>query len=165
MVSTLRIPFDGDRPLVLRGASSFLLVGRAGEKFPLIIGTDTEELVQGIYPGDLIVVSAPDGGVIPPALYLIEMVRTYHTPVIALGKDHPAGRRLSYVLSAAEKIEMRCDIRRGTHPDQYLLCSADEFSGMVLYADGDELVVENCRTSITATVLCWDMSISEECIR
>ncbi len=165
MKSILRIPFSGNRPVLLRGASSFLLVGRAEEKFPLIIGTETGELVQGIYPGDLIIVSAPEGGEVPPALYLLEMVRTYHTPVIALGKDHPAGRRLSYVVSAADRIEMRCDIRRGTHPDQHLLCSADEFAGMVLSADGDELVVENCRSTLTAAVLHWDLTVSEEKLR
>ena len=165
MESILRIPFSGNRPVLLRGTSSFLLVGRAEEKFPLIIGTETGELVQGIYPGDLIIVSAPEGGEVPPALYLLEMVRTYHTPVIALGKDHPAGRRLSYVVSAADRIEMLCDILRGTHPDQHLLCSADEFVGMVLSAEGNELVAENCRARITAAVLHWDLSLTEEIVR
>ena len=165
MKSILRIPFAGNRPVLLRGASSFLLVARATEKFPLIIETDTEELVQGIYPGDLIVVSAPEGGEIAPALYLLEMVKTYHTPVIALGKNHPASRRLSYVISAAERIEMRCDIRRGTHPEQHLLCAADEFAGMVLSAEGNELVISQVRSEITASILSWTLTFSETEIR
>ncbi|HJK53751.1 MAG TPA: alpha/beta hydrolase, partial [Methanocorpusculum sp.] len=69
MPKTLRIPFVRDDPILIRGCSSFLLVARSREKFPLIIETDDEELVQGVYPSDLIVVSAPEGGEIPPALY------------------------------------------------------------------------------------------------
>lgn len=161
MPETIRVPFVRDNPILIRGHSSFLIAARDREKFPLIIETDTEELVQGVYPGDLIVVSAPEGGETVPALYLLEMVRTYHTPVIALGKDHPASRRLSYVVSAAERIEMRCDIRRGTHPEQNLLCAADEFTGMMLYTDGNELVIENCREELRLSHLAWNLSLAE----
>ena len=162
MPKTIRIPFLGNSPILIRGYSSFLLAARAQEKFPLIIETDTEELVQGVHPGDLILVSAPEGGGVAPALYLLEMVQTHHIPVIALGKNHPASKRLSYVVSAAERIELRCDIRRGTHPEQHLLCTADEFTGMLLYTDGEELVIENCRGEITASVLSWTLSLTEE---
>ena len=161
MPKTLRITFVRDDPILIRGCSSFLLVARSREKFPLIIETDDEELVQGVYPGDLIVVSAPEGGEIPPALYHLEMVNTYHTPVIALGKDHPASRRLSYVISAAERIEMRCDIRRGTHPEQHLLCAADEFTGMILYAEEEDLVIENCREELRLSYMTWNLSLAE----
>ncbi|MDV0443279.1 alpha/beta hydrolase [Methanorbis rubei] len=161
MPRTIRIPFTGGDPVLIRGRSSFLLVARATEKFPLIIETDTEELVQGVYPNDLIVVSAPEGGEVVPALYLLEMVATHHLPVIALGKSHPASRRISYVVSAAEKIEMRCDIRRGTHPEQHLLCTADEFAGMILFANENNLVIENCREEISVSQLVWELSITE----
>ncbi|MDU9375695.1 hypothetical protein McpSp1_02740 [Methanocorpusculaceae archaeon Sp1] len=161
MPKTIRIPFTGDKPILIRGRSAFLLVARAKEKFPLVIETDTEELVQGIFPDDLIVVSAPEGGEVMPALYLLEMVATHHLPVIALGKNHPASRRISYVVSAAEKIEMRCDIRRGTHPEQHLLCTADEFAGMILFAEKNSLVIENCREEISASQLVWEISVAE----
>lgn len=162
MTGEIRIPFIGDMPVVVKGSSSFLLINRAFEKFPLMIETDTEEIVQGVYPGDLIVVSAPEGGDILPALYLLELVRTHHLPVIALPKTHPAGKRLSYVMSAAEKIEMRCDIKRGTHPEQNLLCSADEFTGMTLFADGEELVIENAREGISVSCIQWESSFTEK---
>jgi len=161
MPKTIRIPHFGNEPILIRGRSSFLLAACIREKFPLIIETDDEELVQGVYPGDLIVVSAPEGGETAPALYLLEMVKTYHTPVIALGKDHPASRRLSYVVSAAERIEMRCDIRRGTHPEQHLLCAADEFTGMILYVEENELVIENCREELGLSRLAWNLSLAE----
>ncbi len=161
MTGDLRVPLRGDRPVIIRGTSSFLVISRALEKFPLLIETDTDEIVQGVYPGDLIIVSAPEGGEVLPALYLLEMVRTYHLPVIALPKTHPAGKRLSYVVSAAEKIEMRCDIKRGTHPEQHLLCSADEFTGMTLFADGNDLVIENPRSGISVSHVQWDPAFTE----
>jgi hypothetical protein len=161
MTGDLRVPLRGDQPVIIRGTSSFLVISRAFEKFPLLIETDTDEIVQGVYPGDLIIVSAPEGGEVLPALYLLEMVRTYHLPVIALPKTHPAGKRLSYVVSAAKKIEMRCDIKRGTHPEQHLLCSADEFTGMTLFADGDDLVIENPRPGISVSHIQWDPAFTE----
>ncbi len=162
MTGDLRVPLKGDQPVIIRGTSSFLVISRAFEKFPLLIETDTDEIVQGVYPGDLIIVSAPEGGEVLPALYLLEMVRTYHLPVIALPKTHPAGKRLSYVVSAAEKIEMRCDIKRGTHPEQHLLCSADEFTGMTFFADGDDLVIENPRPGISVSHIQWDPAFTEK---
>lgn len=145
MKDVLKVPFKGDNPIVIKGRSSFLLVSKVLKKFPLLIETEDEEIVQGVAVGDIIMVSAPEGGEILPALYLSEMVKTYHTPVIALSKTHPASARLSYVVSANDKIEMRCDIKRGTHPKQNLLCSSNEFTGMVLYAENDLLVIENAR--------------------
>lgn len=161
MTGDLRVPLRGDQPVIIRGTSSFLVISRAFEKFLLLIETDTDEIVQGVCPGDLIIVSAPEGGEVLPALYLLEMVRTYHLPVIALPKTHPAGKRLSYVVSAAENIEMRCDIKRGTHPEQHLLCSADEFTGMTLFADGDDLVIENPRPGISVSHIQWDPAFTE----
>jgi hypothetical protein len=161
MPKTIRAPFLRDNLFILRGSSAFLLVARIAEKFPLFIETNNEELIQGIYPGYLIAVSAPEGGEITPALYLLEMVKTYHAPVISLGKDHPASMRLSYVVSAADRIEMRCDIRRGTHPEQHLLCAADEFSGMIIYAKDDELVIENSCEELKLSYLTWKLSLAE----
>ena len=162
MTGDLRVPLRGDQPVIIRGTASFLVISKAFEKFPLLIETDTDEIVQGVYPGDLVIVSAPEGGEVLPALYLLEMVRTYHLPVIALPKTHPAGKRLSYVVSAAEKIEMRCDIKRGTHPEQHLLCSADEFTGMTFFADVDDLVIENPRPGISVTHIQWDPAFTEK---
>ncbi len=59
MTGDLRVPFPGDQPVIIRGTTSFLLIAKAVEKFPLLIETDTEELVQGVYPGDMIIVSIP----------------------------------------------------------------------------------------------------------
>jgi hypothetical protein len=161
MPKTVRVPFLRDDPIILRGDVSFLLVACVAEKFPLMIETDNEELIQGVYPGDLIIASALEGGEIAPALFLLEMVKTYHTPVIVLGKNHPASRRLPCVISAATRIEMRCDIHSGTHPEQHLLCTTDEFTGMILYSDGNELVIENSPERLKVSRLTWNLSLTE----
>jgi hypothetical protein len=57
---------------------------------------------------------------------------------------------------------MRCDIKRGTHPEQNLLCSADEFTGMTLFADGEELVIENARDGISVSCIQWESSFTEK---
>jgi hypothetical protein len=121
-----------DGLLLIRGDDSFLLLGMAEEKFSLCIETSTEEFCQGVTPGDIIVVSAPEGGAVEPALMLMELVRTWHVPLLVLPKDHPGSRRISRVVSVAPEIHTSCSIRRGTHPEQHLICTSDELAGMVL---------------------------------
>jgi hypothetical protein len=118
--------------LLIRGKDSFVLVGKAEEQFPLCIETSTEEFSLGVMPGDLIVVSAPEGGALEPALMLMDLVRKYHVPLLVLPKDHPGSRRISRVVSVAPEIHTSCSIRRGTHPEQHLICASAGLSGMVL---------------------------------
>ena len=51
-----------DEHILIRSDPSFLLVSRAGYRFPLCIETATDEYCQLLEPDDLIVVSAPEGG-------------------------------------------------------------------------------------------------------
>jgi hypothetical protein len=125
-----------DGLLLIRGDHSFLLVGIAEEQFSLCIETSTEEFCQGVVPGDVIAVSAPEGGPVEPALMLMELVRTWHVPLLVLPKDHPGSRRISRVVSVAPEIHTSCSIRRGTHPGQHLICSSDELAGMVMRGTG-----------------------------
>jgi hypothetical protein len=125
-----------DGLLLIRGSRSFLLVGRAEEQFSLCIETSAEEFCQGVVPDDIIVVSAPEGGALEPALMLMELVRTWHVPLLVLPRDHPGSRRISRVVSVAPEIHTNCSIRRGTHPEQHIVCSSDELSGMVLKGTG-----------------------------
>jgi hypothetical protein len=118
--------------LLIRGEHSFLLVGKAGSCFTLFIETAGDEYCQTVEPDDLVVVSVPDGGEIEPARMLLELVRTYHVPLVVLPKGHPGSRRLSMVVSVAPEILCACQIQRGTHPEQHLLCSSDELAGIRL---------------------------------
>jgi hypothetical protein len=121
-----------DELLLIRGQQSFLLVALVRESFGLCIETSRDEYCQGVEAGDLVVVSAPEGGAIEPALMLIDLVRTFHVPLLVLPKNHPGSRRISYVVSVGPEIFTSCSIQRGTHPDQHLICSSDELSGITM---------------------------------
>jgi hypothetical protein len=118
--------------LLAKGAHSFLLAAPVREGFALCIETAAEEFVQGVHAGDVVVVSAPGGGPVQPALMLLELVRTYHLPLVVLPKNHPGSKRIPYVVSVAPEILTSCAIVRGTHPEQHLVCSSDELAGLVV---------------------------------
>jgi hypothetical protein len=121
-----------DEVLLIKGRQSFLLVAKVKNRFGLCIETTHDEYVQGVEYGDLVVVSAPEDGAIEPALMLIELVRSFHVPLLVLPKDHPGSKRISYVVSVGPEIFTSCSIQRGTHPDQHLICSSDELAGITL---------------------------------
>jgi hypothetical protein len=121
-----------DELLLIRGRESFLIVAKVKSGFGLCIETSEDEYCQGVEPGDLVVVSAPEDGAIEPALMLVDLVRTFHLPLLVLPKNHPGSKRISYVVSVGPEIFTSCSIQRGTHPDQHLLCSSDELAGITL---------------------------------
>ena len=121
-----------DELLLIRGKKSFLLIALVKNRFGLCIETSHDEYCQGVDSGDLIVVSAPEDGAVEPAMMLIDLVRTYHVPLLVLPRDHPGSRRISYVVSAGPEIFTSCSIQRGTHPEQHLICSSDELAGITL---------------------------------
>jgi hypothetical protein len=121
-----------DKLLLIRKGPSFLMIGKAQERFSLCIETSSDEYCQTVEPDDLIVVSAPDGGEPEAAAMLVELVRRHHTPLIVLPKDHPGSRRLRYVVSVGLVITTDCTILRGTHPEQHLVCASENLSGMML---------------------------------
>jgi hypothetical protein len=143
-----------DGYLHLKGEYSFILVAKVRSPFGLCIETADGEFVQGIHIEDLIAVSAPEGGPIEPAVMLIEMVRAYHMPLVVLPKGHPGSKRLRWVVSAGERIEMNCGIQRGTHPEQHLLCSSGEFAGTLLTGVSGGVHVDNPPSGILAEYLC-----------
>ncbi len=136
------IPLHNDF-LIIRKEPSFLAVSRAGNRFSVCIETPSEEYCQAVGPDDLIVVSAPEGGGIGAAIMLTELVRHYRTPLVALPKNHPGSRRLKYVVSAGPVIRTDCQILRGTHPEQHLICASAALSGIILRGEGGGVSVEN----------------------
>jgi hypothetical protein len=127
----------GDRVLLVQGDHSFLLAGRALSDFSLFIESFDGEDCRRVSPDDLVVVSAPEGGETEPARMLLELVRRYHLPLLVLPKDHPGSGRLPLVVSVSRTLHLSCDIRRGTHPEQHLLCSSGELAGITLKGTGD----------------------------
>ncbi|WOX54859.1 MULTISPECIES: alpha/beta hydrolase [unclassified Methanoculleus] len=133
----------GDELLLIRGECSFLLVAKAGSRFPLCIETPDDEYCLAVDPDDLVAVSMPEGGPVEQARMMLELVRRYHVPLVVLPKDHPGSKRLSMVVSVAPEILLACDIRRGTHPGQHLLCSSGEFSGVSIAGIPGGVAVKN----------------------
>ncbi|MEI8330980.1 MAG: alpha/beta hydrolase [Methanomicrobiales archaeon] len=130
------LPLD-DEFLLISGKHSFLLVAKTSTRFALCLETPADEYVQRVNSGDLVVVSAPDGGPVEPAMMLIELVRTYHMPLLVLEKDHPGSKRITRVISVSPEISTSCSIERGTHPGQHLVCSGDELAGITLSSIDD----------------------------
>ena len=148
--------------LLIRGEQSFLLVGKATDRFSLCIETSTEEFCQGVIPGDVIVVSAPEGGAVEPALMLLELVRTYHVPLLVLPRNHPGSRRVSRVVSVDKEVHTSCSITRGTHPEQHLVCSSDELAGLSIRGISGGFELEGLPAGLSLQTvnyrLLWDSS-------
>jgi hypothetical protein len=147
----------GDEIALLQGKESFLLVARAGSRFCLCIESSTGEYCQGVDPTDLIVVSAPEGGEVEPGIMLIELVRKYHLPLIVLPKDHPGSKRLSYVVSVGPEIHADCSIRRGTHPEQHVICANDELHGLTIATSAEGFEVSSIPDGVTLKRLQFQM--------
>jgi hypothetical protein len=148
----MRYPL-GEGILLVQGNHSFLLAGRALSAFSLYIETFRDELREEVSPDDLVVVSAPEGGDTEPARMLLELVRRYHMPLLVLPKDHPGSGRLPLVVSVAGSLTLSCDIRRGTHPDQHLLCSSGELAGITLRGDRGGIEVGGVPPSVRISSL------------
>src|SRR5512137_91781 len=144
----MKYPLE-DGFLLIRGNNSFLLIGMAKDQFSLCIETSAEEFCQGVMPGDVIVVSAPEGGDLEPALLLMELVRTYHVPLLVLPRDHPGSRRISRVVSVDKEVHTSCSIVRGTHPEQHLVCSSDELSGLSIRGASGGLEITGMPADVT----------------
>lgn len=138
----------GDELLLIEGSSSFLLVGRALTRFALCIETAEDEICQTVEADDLIAVSAPEGGNLRQAWMLLELVRTYHMPLVVLSGSHPGSRRLKMVVSAGPEVLLNCGIVRGTHPEQHLLCTSEELSGMRILGEDGGVVIEGAPEEI-----------------
>jgi hypothetical protein len=151
-------PLEGEF-LLIRGACSFLLVAQTGACFALCIETADQEFCQTLEPQDLIAASAPEGGALEPAVMLIEFVRKYRMPVTVLSRNHPGSKRFSYLVSAGPEIQTHCSIRRGTHPEQHLICSHDELSGIVLKGISGGVSISNLPEGVSLQRLHYQFSM------
>jgi hypothetical protein len=125
----MNIPLFRDL-LLIEGEHSFILVGRVLESFILHLETLHAEIEQPLAPDDVVVVSAPEGGPVRMAVMLLEMVRSYHMPLVVLPRDHPGSPHIRMVVSAGPEVVGNCAIRRGTHPEQHLICTSEELAGI-----------------------------------
>ena len=148
----MNVPF-GKGILQIEGTHSFLLAAQVLRAFSLCIETAADEYCQGVSAGDLVVVSAPEGGPTEPAVMLLELVRTYHLPLLVLPRNHPGSKRIHYVVSVGPEIFTSCSIVRGTHPEQHLVCSSDELGGIRFTGTLDGIALDNLPAGVSYDVI------------
>lgn len=139
--------------LLIEGTRSFVLAGIIGRRFPLCLETMTGEVCTTLEQGDIVAVSAPEGGPLEPAVMLLELVRSYQLPLLVLPPGHPGSKRLRFIVSAASEISLSCAIQRGTHPEQHLLCSSDELAGTLLMKKEGGIEVRNLPPEIRTALI------------
>ena len=120
---------------------AFILIGQVSRRFALCIELQEREVCQTLMEGDMVAVSAPEGGELRHAAMLLELVRSYRQPLLVLPKDHAGSKRLSMVVSAGSEIIPKCTIIRGTHPEQNVICSSEELSALSFHASKDGVKV------------------------
>jgi hypothetical protein len=126
------IPLISDEMLILRGKEGTLGMVKAGDHTQYFIETEKEEILLALEPEDILVASGfgTDEKTLNGIKCVLYMIREVGSPFIVLPKNHPASNRLKVVVSAGGKIRLSCSITPGTHPEQDILCGADEFHGL-----------------------------------
>lgn len=121
--------------VLLRGNEGTIGIVKAGENNQFFLETDTEEIILALDPEDLLVASGfgTDKKIINGLKCVLYMIREVGSPFIVLPKKHPASKRLKIVVSAGSKTRISCSIIPGTHPEQDILCGADEFDGIEIF--------------------------------
>jgi hypothetical protein len=126
------IPLSIDELLLIRGREGTLGIIKVGDNNQFFLETEKEEIILALDPDDLLVASgfSTDQKTINGLKCVLYMIREVGSPFIVLPKEHPASKRLKIVVSAGGRTRISCSIIPGTHPEQDILCGADEFDGI-----------------------------------
>jgi hypothetical protein len=112
-------------------------VAKFAKNGQIFIGTpDKDEIVMFLEEEDIIAVSSLNDGPYSEdgIKSLIFLLRDVGTPLVVLPSDHPTSKRLPMVASCGEKVRLDCNITPGTHPEQEILCTCDDLSGVEIKA-------------------------------
>ena len=147
-----RIPLDADEILFVRSADGVIGVVKSGAARQLFIETVDDEIVMTVDPEDLLVASgfSNDRTTTNAIICTLALIRDSGSPLIVLPKHHPASTRLKVVASVGRRTVLRCDIEKGTHPEQDVLCGSLGLNGLevssveghVVLRGDDSLTVE-----------------------
>jgi len=134
----MRISIKEDEIAYLCGRSGTIALAKTLGNF-FYLETEKEEIVLFTERDDLMVASAFGvGDKIRRGLKCtIYQIRELGAPLIVLPKGHPASPRLKTVISIGSKTRLSCEIQPGTHPEQEILCSSDEFHNQEVLAEPD----------------------------
>ena len=126
----------GEKEILFLSHNEYLLgvVKSLGKSF--LLETEKEEIILGTGNEDIICVSSLVDNeklkhVMISTLYSL---RELSFPLIILNKGHPASKRLKLVFGFGNRIILDSCIEAGTHPDQHLLCSTEDLSGITVVA-------------------------------
>lgn len=132
-----KIPLQYDEIIFLKGNTGTVGVAKFGKNGHIFIGTpDKEEIVMFLEQDDIIAVSAlnSDPQSEDGIKSLIFLLREMGAPLVVLPSDHPTSQRLTMVASCGENVRLDCEITPGTHPEQDILCTCDDLSGVEIKA-------------------------------
>jgi hypothetical protein len=135
-----RIPLGADEILFVRSVDGVIGVVKSGAVRQLFIETVDDEIVMTVDPEDLLVASgfSNDRTTTNAIICTLALIRDSGSPLIVLPKHHPASARLKVVASVGKRTVLRCDIQKGTHPEQDVLCGSPGLNGLeVSSVEGD----------------------------
>ena len=143
MDKSIFIPLRNDEIIFVSKNDYFLgIVKSLGKSF--LMETDNEEIVLGTGNDDILAVSSlvSDKKIKSIMISSLYSLREFSFPLIILKKGHPASKKLKLVFGCGEKILLDSCIEAGTHPDQHLLCSTEDLTGLCILArkDGIEII-------------------------
>ncbi len=125
-----------DELLLAHGTGGVIGIAKSGRTRQLFIETVDEELVMTVDADDLFVASAFEDtlAMVTAIKCTLFLIRDLSSPLIVLPSHHPASSRLKVVASVGKRTAVRCDIRKGTHPEQDVLCGAPGLDGLEITA-------------------------------
>jgi hypothetical protein len=132
----LFIPLNNEEILFLSYNDYLVgIVKSLGKSF--LLETEKEEIVLGTGNNDILCVSSlvKDKRIGPIMISALYSIRELSFPLIVLSKGHPASKRLKLVFGFGDKIILDSCIEAGTHPDQHLLCSNEDLSGLCIMSN------------------------------
>jgi hypothetical protein len=130
------VPLDVDQILLVRDVDGIIGIIKSGHARQIFIETLEEELVKVVGGDELFVASGfdNDSTTIKAITCTLALIRDAGSPLIVLPKDHPASSRLRVVASVGKRTVVRCDIVKGTHPEQEVLCGPVGLNGLEILA-------------------------------
>lgn len=141
----MRRRIDSSEILLLRGDGGTVGVVKSVKPRMIFIGTpNNDEIVLFLEKEDILVISAfGEGSIIEKGIKSMAfLLREMESPIIILPKDHPTSKHLKMVVSVGDIVRLDCNITPGTHPEQNILCSCQELSGIKLTAVSGGVIID-----------------------
>ncbi len=148
------IPLNNNEMLLLRGKEGTLGIVKVGENNQFFLETETEEILLALEPDNLLVASGfgTDEKTVNGLKCVLYMIREVGSPFIVLPKNHPASKRLKIVVSVGDRTRVSCSITPGTHPEQDILCGADEFDGIKIRGVKGGVEISDLREAVVERI-------------